>query len=109
LNIRLGRRSTGMLPDANVRDSAPFDGGRVVPLFPDARPTSGRLSCPECGRPIQTRKPASVCSPRCRASASRRRRVEAALLKLDAAQAGLMAALEVVQQLRAVLVFRGAP
>jgi predicted nucleic acid-binding Zn ribbon protein len=95
-----------MPSDANLRQHAPSRGARVVPLFLSSQTAR---ACPECGKLIQTRKPAVVCSARCRAAASRRRRIEDALLKLDVAEKGLLAALEVVQQLRAVLVFRGAP
>jgi predicted nucleic acid-binding Zn ribbon protein len=95
-----------MPSDANVRQHAPSRGARVVPLFP---PSQAARACPECAKPIRTRKPAGVCSARCRASASRRRRVEAALARLDAAEKGLLAALEVVRDLRGVIVFRGTP
>jgi predicted nucleic acid-binding Zn ribbon protein len=97
-----------MQPETNVRQDAPSRGGTVVPLFPPWS-TGGRSTCPECGKLIQTRKPAVVCSARCRASSSRRRRVEAALAKLEACEAALKAALEVVRDLRAALVFRGTP
>jgi len=93
---------------AHVRIQDDPRGGNVVPLFPES-PTPKRPTCPECGKFIQTRKPAVVCSARCRAAASRRRRVEAALLKLDAGEAALLAALEVIRQLKGVLVFRGTP
>ncbi len=86
------------MPHANVRQDEPP--ARVVPLFP---------SCPECQGPIRTKRPASHCSPRCRTAASRRRRVEAALAKLDAGEGSLLAALEVIRQLKGVLIFRGTP
>jgi hypothetical protein len=105
LNTRPARRSRPM-PHANVRQDEPSRGGTVVPLFPAS---SAREICPECGRLIRTKRPAGVCSPRCRASASRRRRVEAALGRLDAAERGLRDALDVVQQLRGLLIFRGTP
>jgi predicted nucleic acid-binding Zn ribbon protein len=100
-----------MRTHANVRHGATSGGGTVVRLFPSPPAVSETApkTCPECGKLIQTRKPASVCSPRCRAAASRRRRVDAALDRLDAAERGLTAALEVVRQLRGVLVFRGTP
>jgi hypothetical protein len=87
-----------MPPETNVRQDEPP--ARVVPFFP---------SCPECQGPIRTKKPASYCSARCRAAASRRRRVEEALAKLDRAETGLLAALEIVRDLRAAIVFRGTP
>ncbi len=95
-----------MSPHANVRHGATSMGARVVPLFPSSQTAR---TCPECGKLIQTRKPAVVCSARCRAAVSRRRRVEAALAKLDVAEKGLLAALEVVRDLRGVLIFRGTP
>jgi len=95
--------------DANVRHGGPSTGAMVVPLFPPLSAGCPEPKCPECGKLIQTRKPASVCSPKCRASASRRRRVEAALANLDAGEAALLSALAVIRQLRAVVIFRGTP
>jgi len=108
LNTGPSRRSTGML-DANVREHDPSAGATVVPLFPPLSAGCAEPKCPVCNRPVRTKRPANVCSPRCRASASRRRRVEAALANLDAGEAALLSVLAVIRQLRAVVISRGTP
>jgi predicted nucleic acid-binding Zn ribbon protein len=91
---------------AHVRlDGRPDDHRAVGGLAP-ALAAAGSPTCPECGSTILTKRPASVCSARCRAAASRRRRQEADLARLTAAEAALVAALGVVGELRGDLARR---
>lgn len=86
---------------ANVRIGAEEDTLPPVGNLPPMLAASGDPTCSECGIVLGTRRhPTTFCSPRCRAAASRRRRLLADQAKLDAAEAALLAALGVVRDLR---------
>jgi hypothetical protein len=94
---------------AHVRENQPGDGlgvvGNVSPLLAASGATFP--ICSQCGATLGSRRhPTTFCGPRCRAAASRRRRAEAELAKLAAAEAALLAALSVVQNLRAEIARR---
>ena len=92
---------------ANVRIGSEQDGLPSVGNPPALLAVPGALTCSECGIVLGRRRhPTTFCSPRCRAAASRRRRIEAELAKLASAEAALLAALSVVHDLRAEIARR---
>lgn len=92
---------------AHVREIARQDTAEAVGNPPAPLAVPGEPTCSECGVVLGARRhPTTFCAPRCRAAASRRRRVEAHLVKLAAAEVALLAALKVVADLRAALTRR---
>lgn len=92
---------------ANVRIGAAGDGlpsvGDIAPMLA----VPGTPTCSECGSVLGARRhPTTFCSPRCRAAASRRRRLEADLAKLAAVEATLLSALLAVRAMRQDLIQR---
>ena len=95
--------------EAHVREILAPEGPEPVPALPPPPRTAGEPACPECGGVIRTRKAARLCSAKCRAAASRQRRLEADVKSLGDAEVALVAALDVVRDLRAAVVRRGTP